>query len=98
MSNAARTVTVSAEVEAAFAEAAARGERLVLAASDGRTLVSLEPFKQNDDDALFTLEPEDPEQDRLDSEELARAIAEHKASGEPMIPWEEVRKRLSEAP
>jgi hypothetical protein len=94
MATAARTVTVSAEVEAAFAEAASRGERLVLAASDGRTLVSLEPFKQNDDDALFTLEPEDPEQDQLDSEELTRAIAAHHASGEPMVPLRDVWDEL----
>lgn len=96
MSNVARTVTATPEQEAAVAEAASRGERLVLVASDGRTLVSFEPVLQ--DDELFTLEPEDPERDRPDSEELARAIAEHEASGEPMIPWEEVRKRLEDAP
>lgn len=98
MSNAAKTVTVSAEVEAAFAEATSRGERLVLVAQDGRTLGTILPAEHNENDDLFIDEPYDPEQDRLDSEELARAIAKQKASGEPMIPWEEVRKRLMDAP
>ncbi len=98
MSNVARTVTATPEQEAAIAEAASRGERLALVASDGRTLVSFEPIPQDDEGDLFIVEPYDPEQDRLDSEELARAIAKHEASGEPMIPWEEVRKRLEDAP
>ena len=89
MSNAARKITVTAELEEAIEKASSAGERLELVGRDGHSIYVIEP-----DDDLFSTDPVDPEELKRDAEDLNQAIAEWKASGEPMVPWEEVRKRL----
>lgn len=94
---------MSPEQEAAFAEAASRGERLLLVASDGRTLGTVVPRPELPEDlarayAAVRLKSPDElteeDEDVLDSVAGIDALAEWEADGRRTTPLKDVWDEL----